>query len=232
MPLVSSQVPSFVPQEKKSARCCCFESLSNSGFIAPNITFYRPYKARTDISLANERVTCAHMAGPRSPGLSHYLHKVIGYLVPCPRFSFLVPDPPWRPASCCRPVIPLSPARIPDWEREEGNFVHGARPRAVAPSSRRMLSPARIPDWEREEGKLHPWRPASCRRPVILAPPARILDCEREEGNFVHGTRPCAVAPSSQDRMTCSFHLSDPSAHCGEDSSTRQTSSSATHSVQ
>ena len=36
---------------------------------------------------------CAHMAGPRSPGLSHYLHKVVGYLVPRPRFSFLVPDP-------------------------------------------------------------------------------------------------------------------------------------------
>ena len=34
----------------------------------------------------------------------------------------------------------------------------GARPRAVAPSSRRTSSPARIPDWEREEGKLHPWR--------------------------------------------------------------------------
>ena len=34
MPLVSSHVPSFVTQEKKSARCCCFESLSDSGFIA------------------------------------------------------------------------------------------------------------------------------------------------------------------------------------------------------
>ena len=46
---VSSQVPCFVPQEKKSARCCRFESLSDSGFIAPNMTFYRPYEARTDI---------------------------------------------------------------------------------------------------------------------------------------------------------------------------------------
>ena len=55
MPLVSSQVPSFVPQEKKSVRC--FESLSDSAFIAPNIAFYRPYKARTDISLANKGVT-------------------------------------------------------------------------------------------------------------------------------------------------------------------------------
>ena len=36
---------------------------------------------------------CAHMAGPRSPGLLHYLHKVVGYFVPCPRFSFLAPDP-------------------------------------------------------------------------------------------------------------------------------------------
>ena len=49
-----------------------------------------------------------------------------------------------------------SPARIPDWEREEGNCVKDARPGAVAPSSRRTSSPARIPDWEREEGKLHP----------------------------------------------------------------------------
>ena len=29
MPLVSSQVPCFVPQEKKSARCCRFESLND-----------------------------------------------------------------------------------------------------------------------------------------------------------------------------------------------------------
>ena len=48
-PLVSSQVPYFVPQEKKSARCCRFESLSDSGFIAPNMAFYRPYKAQIDI---------------------------------------------------------------------------------------------------------------------------------------------------------------------------------------
>ena len=57
MPLVLSQVPSFVPQEKKSARCCRFESLSDYGFIAQNMAFYRPYKARTDISLANKRIT-------------------------------------------------------------------------------------------------------------------------------------------------------------------------------
>ena len=48
-PFVSSQIPCFVPQEKKSARCCRFESLSDSGFIAPNMAFYRPYKAQTDI---------------------------------------------------------------------------------------------------------------------------------------------------------------------------------------
>ena len=41
--------PMFRPQEKKSARCCHFESLSDSGFIAPNLAFYRPYKAQTDI---------------------------------------------------------------------------------------------------------------------------------------------------------------------------------------
>ena len=33
----------------KSARCCRFESLSDSGFIVPNMAFYRPYKAQTDI---------------------------------------------------------------------------------------------------------------------------------------------------------------------------------------
>ena len=48
-PFVSSQIPCFVPQEKKSARCCRFESLSDSGFIAPNMAFYRPHKAQTDI---------------------------------------------------------------------------------------------------------------------------------------------------------------------------------------
>ena len=48
-PFVSSQIPCFVPQEKKSARCCRFESLSDSGFIAQNMAFYRPYKAQTDI---------------------------------------------------------------------------------------------------------------------------------------------------------------------------------------
>ena len=57
MPLVSSRVPSFVPQEKKSARCCRLESLSDPGFIAPNMAFYRPYKTQTDILLANKHVT-------------------------------------------------------------------------------------------------------------------------------------------------------------------------------
>ena len=50
-----------------------------------------------------------------------------------------------------------------------GDLIHGAQPRAVASSSRRMSSAARIPDWEREEGKLRQRRPASCRRPVISA---------------------------------------------------------------
>ena len=50
MPLVSSQVPSFAPQEKKSARCCRFESLSNSGFIAQNMAFYRCYSDNCSIN--------------------------------------------------------------------------------------------------------------------------------------------------------------------------------------
>ena len=57
MPPVSSQVPFLVPQEKKSARCCRFQSLSDSGFIAQKMACYRPYKARTDISLTYKRVT-------------------------------------------------------------------------------------------------------------------------------------------------------------------------------
>ena len=48
-PFISSRIPCFRPQEKKSARCCRFESLRDSGFIAPNLAFYRPYKAQTDI---------------------------------------------------------------------------------------------------------------------------------------------------------------------------------------
>ena len=48
-PFVSSRIPCFRLQEKKSARCCRFESLSDSGFIAPNLAFYRPYKGQTDI---------------------------------------------------------------------------------------------------------------------------------------------------------------------------------------
>ena len=35
----------------------------------------------------------AHMAGPRSPGLLHYLHKVVGCFVPRSRSSFPIPDP-------------------------------------------------------------------------------------------------------------------------------------------
>ena len=42
--------PMFCPQEKKSARCCRFESLSDSAFIAPNLAFHRPYKAQLDIN--------------------------------------------------------------------------------------------------------------------------------------------------------------------------------------
>ena len=35
---------------------------------------------------------CAHMEGPRSPGLFYYLHKVVGYFIPCSRCSFFAPD--------------------------------------------------------------------------------------------------------------------------------------------
>ena len=81
--------------------------------------------------------------------------------------------------------------------------MHAARPHAVASSSRRTSPPARIPDWEQEEGKLRQWRSASCRRLVILA-------------NVV----------SRRDDT-----LLSPNAPGGGDSSTRQASSSTTHSV-
>ena len=83
---------------------------------------------------------------------------------------------PWRPALCCRPIpggYRVLLASLTGSGRR-GNFIYGAQPRAVAPSSRRMSSPARIPDWEREERKLHPWRPASCCRPII---PANTMTC-------------------------------------------------------
>ena len=79
----------------------------------------------------------------------------------------LVPSPR-HPGGCC-----LLLASLTGSERR-GNFIHGARPRDFAPSSRRMSSPARIPDSEQEEGKLRPWRPASCCRPVI---PGNTMTC-------------------------------------------------------
>ena len=84
-----------------------------------------------------------------------------------------------------------------------GNSINGAWPRAVASSSRRTLSPAGIPDWEREEGKLRQWRPASCGRLVI----------------------PADVVSHRDDTLL------SPNAPDGGDSSTRQASSSTTHSV-
>ena len=66
--------------------------------------------------------------------------------------------------------------------------------------------------------------------------PARVPDWEQEEWNLVDGPGlvPSPQRMSSHVTMACSFHqrfLSGPSAHGGEDSSTRQTSSSTTHSV-
>ena len=39
---------SYRSQEKKSANCCRFESLSDSGIIAQFLAFYRPNKTLTD----------------------------------------------------------------------------------------------------------------------------------------------------------------------------------------
>ena len=41
-PLASGPQTNVRPQEKKSARCCRFESRNNSEFIARNCAFYRP----------------------------------------------------------------------------------------------------------------------------------------------------------------------------------------------
>ena len=62
-----------------------------------------------------------------------------------------------RPASCRRFVVSgdlASPARIPNWEREEGKAT--SRAPGLVPSLRRLQrpsSPTRIPNWGREEGK-------------------------------------------------------------------------------
>ena len=56
-PLYRPKFHPFVPQEKKSARCCRLESLRDPGFIAHNLAFYRPQKAQTDISLVNKCIT-------------------------------------------------------------------------------------------------------------------------------------------------------------------------------
>ena len=73
-------------------------------------------------------------------------------------------------------------------------------------------------------GRLHPERPASCRRPSSrrTLSPARIPDWEREEGTL----RPWR--PASCRRLVT---LLSPNAPDGGDSSTRQASSSTTHSV-
>ena len=159
------------------------------------------------------------MACPRSPGLLHYLDKVVGSRT---QSQILVPPS----GSSFRILLTGSKRR--------GNVIHGARPRAVAPSSRRMSSPARIPDWEREEGKLHPWRPASCGRPVI---PADVVSCSHprlgarggETSSMAPGLVPSPRHPGEHDDILLS--PSNPHAHCGEDSITRQTSSLTTHSM-
>ena len=108
-----------------------------------------------------------------------------------------------------------------------GDFVHGARPHAVAPSSRRTASPACIPDLEREEGRLRPWRSTSCRRSSSprTSSPARIPDWEREEGRLRRLVVPAGVV-SRRDNT-----LLSPNAPGGGDSSIRLASSSTTYSV-
>ena len=115
-PVPSLACPLYCPKfhlsfPKKSARCCRFKSLIKRLWLyCPKQTFHwlisvsRDFRSPTvsfpihllliiHLDKGSLVPPCAHMAGPRSPGLSHYLQKVIGYLIPCPRFSFLVPDP-------------------------------------------------------------------------------------------------------------------------------------------
>ena len=106
------------------------------------------------------------------------------------------------PSTCHPGGCRLLLASLTGSERR-GDLVHGARPRAVVPSSRRKSSPTHIPDWEREEVKLRPRCPAPCHHLVISAD-----------------------VVSSRDDM-----LLSPNAPGGGDSSTRQASSSTTHSV-
>ena len=131
-----------------------------------------------------------------------------------------------------------SPTRIPNWEREEGKVTSRAPGLVPSPRRlRRPSSPARIPNWEREEGKvtsrapglvpslrrlllasltrserrgkLHPERPASCRRSdpmMLLSQPAPDgEDCSiclassstthSTTGPVLHGRKRCQCNP-------------------------------------
>ena len=110
----------------------------------------------------------------------------------------------------------LSPARIPDWEREEGNLalICGARPCAVALSSRQTLSPARIPDWEREEGEGDPSSIPGA-RPRAVAPSSWQTSSPALVVPFLH-VRSHRIMPRWHALFT-SRYLNGPSAHGGEE---------------
>ena len=123
-----------------------------------------------------------------------------------------------------------SPARIPDWEREEGKAPSQAP--GLVPSLHRFwqsASPACIPDWEREEGKATSRAAGlvpSLRRLQQPSSPARIPDWKREEGKAL-SQAPGLVPSFRHDTMML---LSQPVLG-GEDSSIRLASSSTTHST-
>ena len=131
----------------------------------------------------------------------------------------LVPSP--RHPGGCRLLL----ASLTGSERR-GNFVHCARPHAIAPSSRRMSSPARIPDWERKGGETSSMAPGlvpSPRHPGgcydMLLSPSNPCAEHGENGvtrhttssttNSLTGPSPCAsmAANHSTDAVLCLFYI-------------------------
>ena len=96
-----------------------------------------------------------------------------------------------------------SPARIPDWEREEGNRVYGARPHAVALSSRQMSSHATMSCsfYKKifEQSKCSWWRSQQYQPGIFLDDPL----LERTSFQWVHARKlgQCTPGFRSVDRI-------------------------------
>ena len=97
------------------------------------------------------------------------------------------------------------PARVPDWEREEGNLVHGAQPHAVTPSSRWMSSHVMMTCSFHQ--KIFEWSKCSWRRRQHY--PSGIFFnhpfSDRTSAQCFHGRKPgqCTLGSRSVDKVHC-----------------------------